>query len=482
MLPFPTRPADTGAEGKGSLMSAPDDQPARLPDRPSPENLRKQAKGIARREGLGLAAAHQKLARRYGFVDWAAMMRAVAQATRPSRSLLPAAAGCGDVEGVRRLLAEGVAVDGAPDEVDSPLYLACGAEAPAADRIAIARMLIEAGAFVRRGCSGGATPLHVAARRGPADLVELLLRNGALVWQPDGNQRRPFDEARDGAPEGKEKILFMLQDGPRITDPRFAEAVAAIQCGDELRLAVLIDAYPSLLRERAIEPDFGARGYFTDPKLFWFVANNPTLIPASPPNIVAITKLMIARGVAREDLDYALGLVMTNGRMPADTQIDMVRALAEAGATLDEAGLLTSLGHRQTAPIAWLIDHGHPLSAAAAAGLGRIDALPGLLAAASPKVTADALAMSVINREEESVRLCLEAGADPNAFMPCHSHSTPLHQAALHGDLAIMSLLVAHGARTEIADTLWHGTPLGWAIHGGQDEAADWLRGLHGES
>ena len=99
-----------------------------------------------------------------------------------------------------------------------------------------------------------------------------------------------------------------------------------------------------------------------------------------------------------------------------------------------------------------------------------------MLAAASPKEKADALAMAVINRQEEAARLCLEAGADANAFMPCHSHSTPLHQAALHGDIGLMALLVANGARTDIADTLWHGTPLGWAMHGNQSEAADWLR------
>lgn len=459
-------------------MSIPESSSARLPNRPSQENLRKQAKSLARREGLKLAAAQHRLARHYGFAGWAEMMRKVERRSPLSHSPLCEAAARGDVDRVGALLAGGAAVDGTSDEIDSPLYLACGAEAPAADRIAIARLLIEAGAFVRRGCTGGATPLHAAARCGPAALVELLLRNGALFWQPDGSERRAYDEARDGAPEDRERVLFMLQDGPKISDPLFAEAVAAIQHGDEARLAELLDANPYLLRERAIEPDFGARGYFSDPKLFWFVANNPTLVPQSPANIVSVTRLMIARGIAQDDLDYALGLVMTNGQMPAGTQIDMVRALTEAGARADEEGLLMSLGHRQTAPVAWLVDHGLALGAAAAAGLGRVEALPALLAAALPKQVRDALAMAVINGEREAARLCLEAGADPNAFMPCHSHSTPLHQAAINGDIGMMALLVAGGARTDIADTLWHGTPLGWALHGNQTEAADWLRGV----
>jgi hypothetical protein len=31
----------------------------------------------------------------------------------------------------------------------------------------------------------------------------------------------------------------------------------------------------------------------------------------------------------------------------------------------------------------------------------------------------------------------------------------------------VARLLVARGARLDIRDTIWHGTPLGWAIHGG---------------
>jgi ankyrin repeat protein len=61
-----------------------------------------------------------------------------------------------------------------------------------------------------------------------------------------------------------------------------------------------------------------------------------------------------------------------------------------------------------------------------------------------------------------------------------HKHSTPLHQAALDGDLAMMTLLVSRGARNDIRDTLWNGTPLGWAVHGGQREAEAYLRAAFG--
>lgn len=50
----------------------------RLPQNPSEENLRKQAKRLAREEGLQLAAAQRRLAIEYGYKTWAELMRAVA--------------------------------------------------------------------------------------------------------------------------------------------------------------------------------------------------------------------------------------------------------------------------------------------------------------------------------------------------------------------------------------------------------------------
>jgi hypothetical protein len=309
-------------------------------------------------------------------------------------------------------------------------------------------------------------------------MVELLLRNGALSWQGDSQGRRPHDHARDANPAERERILYLTAEGPRIEDPQFRAAVAAIHAGDAAELARLLDLKPSLLTEPAIEPDLGPRGYFSDPMLFWFVANNPTLIPRPPDNIVEIARLMIARGVARKDLDYALELVMTDSLMPCPMQIDLVRTLTEAGAVADYGAVLATLGHGQRAPIAWLVERGMKLTAAAAAGLGRIDALADLLTRASEQEKNDALALAAINGQSEATRLALESGADPNQRMPVHTHSTPLHHAAIREDLATMKLLVAHGARLDIRDTLWHGTPLGWAVHEGRKEAEAYLRGL----
>jgi len=59
-------------------MSASKEPRKRLPQNPSEENLRKQAKHLAKDEGLQLAAAQRRLAIEYGYRNWAELIRAVA--------------------------------------------------------------------------------------------------------------------------------------------------------------------------------------------------------------------------------------------------------------------------------------------------------------------------------------------------------------------------------------------------------------------
>ncbi len=51
------------------------------------------------------------------------------------------------------------------------------------------------------------------------------------------------------------------------------------------------------------------------------------------------------------------------------------------------------------------------------------------------------------------------------------------HQAALDGHQAAVRAPVEHDARLDVRDSLWQGTPLGWAVHG-QAETAACLRSL----
>ena len=231
-------------------------------------------------------------------------------------------------------------------KIGTPLWQACASDAPAEARIAIADALLSAGANPRHD-SGGETALHAAASRGPLALVELLIRRGALEWQPDAKGRPPIAAARRGEAADKAAIIELL-DRPVIRDPSFRAAVAALQRGDVAALARLLDDEPRLLRERILEPECYREAsrsqYFRDPKLFWFIANNPTLTKRMPDNIVEVAETMIARGVDKPDLDYALELVMTSS--PAreqGLQIPLLERLMKAGATP------TSTGHRRDA-------------------------------------------------------------------------------------------------------------------------------------
>jgi peptide-methionine (S)-S-oxide reductase len=466
-------------------MSATDGTRRELPARPSKEHLRKQAKRLADRQSLGLAQAQRKIAATYGSASWADLMRQVDKArgddAAVSLSPLAAAAHAGDLPAVQRLLREGHGTEGARGDGNTPLWLACASDAPADARIAIAEALLAAGAEIRNDGVGG-TALHAAAARGPLALVELLIRHGALEWQGDRKGRPPLATAKKGEAVDKAAIIELL-DRPVIRDRAFRAAVAAIRRGNVAGLARLLDAEPRLLRERIIEPacyrEADRPQYFRDPKLFWFIANNPTLMKRMPDNIAEVAETMIARGVDKADLDYALELVMTSS--PAreqGLQIPLVELLLRAGATATTHAIAMTLGHRELAPILALLQAGHEMTAPIAAALGRTDRLAELLRRASADDVQNALGMAVINGQTDAARLALGAGADPNRFLPVHTHSVPLHQTVIDEKQELMELLVAHGARTDIADTLWNATPLGWAIHQGKDRARAWLERL----
>jgi ankyrin repeat protein len=120
---------------------------------------------------------------------------------------------------------------------------------------------------------------------------------------------------------------------------------------------------------------------------------------------------------------------------------------------------------------------------AAAAGLGRLADARRLLATAGAEERHKALALAAQHGHVEVVRLLLDAGEDPNRYNPegNHGHSTPLHQAVWSGHKPVVELLVERGARLDIRDTIYQGTPLGWAEYGGRTEIAEWLRARGGD-
>lgn len=101
--------------------------------------------------------------------------------------------------------------------------------------------------------------------------------------------------------------------------------------------------------------------------------------------------------------------------------------------------------------------------------------------AADPGVRERAIARSpdqlVRAAEQDSydaVALLIELGFDVNAM----GRTAPLHEAAMRGNLAVIRLLLDHGADPNLRDTGYHATPAGWAEHHEQPEAYRLLAAL----
>jgi len=409
-----------------------------LPARPSAEHLRKEAKRLARDETVPVALAQRKLAGQYGFRNWADLMREVARQTGVADAANPllAAVRSGDIDGVRKLLADG----------ENP-------------RVGDRRDL----------------PLHAAARRGPLELVEVLIAGDALPWQLDPKGRTALECAVLGRGPDRAAIIELL-DRTAIVDPVFREAVRTIHAGDATTLARLLDTNTDLLQRRNMGPEAFRKArrhnYFRDPKLFWYVANNPTLIERLPPNIVDVARVMVEHGVEQGDLDYALALLMSGGEVGEHgTGRALMSFLLDAGAVASRESILVTAGHWQSEALRVLLGRGHPPSALIAAALGDTASLPALLANADPVDIQDAFGLAIINRHPEAAQAALDAGANVNAVLPVHSHSTALHQAAAFDSGDLVTFLVSRGARLDTRDTLWHGTPLGWATHANNEVA-----------
>lgn len=125
-----------------------------------------------------------------------------------------------------------------------------------------------------------------------------------------------------------------------------------------------------------------------------------------------------------------------------------------------------------------LLRRGARLDLPAAAALGRVEDARRLLPGTGSDDRHRALALSAQFGRTEIVRMLLDTGEGPSRYNPvgCHAHSTPLHQSALAGNEATVCLLVERGARLDLKDTVWQGTPEGWALHGGKTQVADYLR------
>ncbi|HWD41110.1 MAG TPA: ankyrin repeat domain-containing protein [Fimbriimonas sp.] len=246
----------------------------------------------------------------------------------------------------------------------------------------------------------------------------------------------------------------------RITDPTFREAVRLIDVGNVEDLRLLLRQHSNLAKQHVF---FNASGYFGRPGLLQFVAENPIRQEAMP-NAVETAKVIIEAGATREDITDTLGLVAT-GRVPREqgVQVPLIDLLCDHGAIV--GSLLGVLAHGEFQAAEALIRRGARVTLPVAAALDRWPEFESLLRSASDEDRHLALALSAQFGRTRMLRRLLEAGEEPNRYNPpgAHAHSTPLHQAVIHEHYEAVEILLEAGARTDIPDTIHHGTPIGWA-------------------
>jgi ankyrin repeat protein len=223
---------------------------------------------------------------------------------------------------------------------------------------------------------------------------------------------------------------------------------------------------------------FEGGNYFRNPALLEFVAENPVRHGVLPANIVSVAREILEAGAEPEARDAALGLVAT-GRVPREcgVQVALIELLCAAGADRD-GPMLAAAVHGEFEAVEALIRLGAKVDLSIAAALGRAEEFARLLPAASAEQRHLALALAAQFGRLEIVRALLDAAENPDRYNPAgaHGHSTPLHQAALAGHVEVVRLLADRGARLDLKDTVWGGTPENWARHNGKTEVADYLR------
>ncbi len=387
----------------------------------------------------------------------------------------------GDAEAVRRLLAQGVAVN-QHFQGDRPLPAAVDR-----GRVEIARLLLEAGADPDQSASyyNGQTPLMVAAAHGNLPMIRLLLEHGARPDRRDRHGKAALDYA---APRGTRqevyRVLAMAASGEAPAVPGGGEPL------DPLMAAVMAgsrEQVEAALADGALDRE-DRRG---DTALFHALrrADNGIavrLIDAGADvnhrNLRGETALMLA--AERGDVDLVKRLIAAGADVdpaPENGDSPLIRAVrsqhvaaaeqllgAGADAKRNASAALVELISAPAAPPVALVEQmlaggadgnardrsGVPVLVVALR-LGYREAAIALLARGAAargdsKGIAQPIVMAASAGDTGLVEALLAAGADVNATD--RSGRTPLHAAVDGHAFHAVKLLLQHGADPDRED------------------------------
>jgi len=467
------------------------ESPVPLPEQPSLEQLRNQAKDLRRTSGIPLWEAQLGVARRYGFTSWARLKQHVELLTRYSR------------------FPERVATD---SDADTFLRLACLSyydDEPG--QWEQARRILERAPGLAVG------NVYVGAATADADALRRVLAAD------------PAAASREGGPFQWEPLCYLAY-------ARHDPAISLAATLETARLLLDAEADPNAgyLWHGLPTPFTTLTGVFGEGEA------GPVRAPRHPHSL-ALARLLLEAGADPNDgqalynrmfepgndhleLLFEFGLGTGDGgpwrrRLgdALDTPAEMVRgqlAWAVTHGMTERVRLLVEHGVDVTAPldgvtaasmaattghadlVDYLVAHGAPpldlppadafVAAALAADrprLGRLLAdhpgLAGELRAARPALITWAAACG----NPAAVEILAELGFDVNAKGRTDVPSdqpwqTALHKAAEDGNVELARTLLRLGADPDIRDHRFDSTPLGWARHFGQQSIIELLEPL----
>lgn len=433
-----------------------------LPAAANLEQLRKQAKDLARADSQPLSRAQLALARRYGFPSWPKLRAFV---TRVEADVQHAFDEDPDYYAARAdgLLAS--AMDGTPSAVAEFTHWTAPLTAAGARLVVARNHGFASWATLRRhvvGLRASGEPFARAFQLVRAQDVDGL---GALLDQfpslvtargTNGNDLLALASAT-----WDERLVALLVSRGADVRRGNAHGWTALHAAGYSNL-------PSMARvllDAGAPVDVSARGDGGTPlvaALFW--------------GNVEVARVLAAAGVTPRNLRTAAGLddvalvESVWGTPDAGAHRGFYRPhggfpswqpSAEPAEVRDEA-LSWAARSDAVAALSWLCSHGASVDANVYQGT--------------------ALVWAATNGRVRAVRRLLELGAGVNVLGtfggPQHGvGTTALHHAAESGHLEVIEVLLAAGADPTIEDALYGSTPAGWAEHNGQDAARALLTG-----
>ena len=265
-------------------------------------------------------------------------------------------------------------------------------------------------------------------------------------------------------------------------DPIFQPAMEAARRGDIAGFAAILDAEPGLLT---------ASSSTSHPSIAQFVAVEGGL--GDIPDPLLCLDVLLARDVVPDSIIVPAASV---------NACAIVDALMNAGASIETGAPWTPLEealywqHRALAQHLIETHDAKIPSLRAAAQLGRLDLMKsyfgtdgaltpdagqvvypfGPVGAESGAILNQALFLALRHCQFDAAEELLRRGANLNTIvMGHHEHCAPLHQAVYLDQPDMVSWLLERGARTDIIDPRFNGSPVDWSRHFDRTEIIEQL-------